>query len=252
MQDKGKNNTNNSLVPFNSKGLEQLNNSINLTEKLIKEYNERPILLTWKVLLMHSSFFNHFFSTFYEFNESQLNRYHKMLIIGRPSLFIGSDIGSLDTVFGLIFNTNIKWTENLKKLYYYEPSLIYAGDGRDVYEYELEFDKLPESIDEEIKGIELSAEGAIIDSYRDTENEEDYDNLGQELEHSISYYENIRTKENFTDSDILNIIEERNFCFWGNSKFRSTLINKLFRDISSFNVEDFYLKISENANRSSF
>lgn len=79
--------------------------------------------ITWYFLKENFSFFNQLFATHYPFTENELIKFQKIISVGSPYLTLDSGAINCETNFGLIFNENIQWTEELKQIYYEEPSV---------------------------------------------------------------------------------------------------------------------------------
>lgn len=240
MQDHKENNTSKSLVSVVSKGLVRLEKSIGLTEKILKEQNDRLFILNWEIIFEHSDFFNQFFSTFYSFTEAQLIDFYGKLIIGSPYIDLRDDFYlNLKTEFGLIFNRNIVWTEKLKMIYYEEPKLLWAG-SEDVYSFEINFDELPLDINEEIESIKSIYENQIINGYGYSEEDGYYDSLSDELDNLEKSFSNVLLRKDFSNEVILKVITNNHKNYFGNRIFCERLIKKIHNDIIGFNIEVFY------------
>lgn len=243
MKEDNKNNS--SLVPVNSKGLIRLEKSIGVTEKILKEQNDRLFILSWDLIFEHKVFFNQFFSTYYSFSESQLITFHGKLSVGSPYIDLLDDyILNLKTEFGLIFNKNIIWTEELKNIYYEEPRLLWAGGSEDVYSFEIKFDELPLDINKEIESLKSIYQNQIINGYGYSEEEGYYDYLVDELDNLDSQFNNIILRKDFSNEDILKVITNNLKNYFGNIIFCDRLISKIHKDINDFNIEGFYSNIN--------
>lgn len=240
MKENNKNNS--SLVPVNSKRLTHLEKSIGITEKILKEQNDRLFVLSWDILFEHKDFFNQFFSTYYSFSESQLIAFQGKLSVGSPYIDLLDDLSlNRKTEFGLIFNKNIIWTEELKKIYYEEPRLLWVGH-QDVYSFEIKFDDLPLDINKEIERVKYIYQNQIIDDCQ-----YDYYNIGDKLDNLDSNFNILLLRKNFSNEDILKVVinYSTNYYFsniiLGNIVFCKRLISKIHKDINDFNIESFYL-----------
>lgn len=233
-----------SIIPIVSNGLARIEKSIAITDKIIKEQNDRLFILSWEILFEHRDFFNQFFSTFYSFTEAQLIVFHGKLIVGSPYIDLGDDFYlNLKTEFGLIFNKNIIWTEKLRKIYCEEPRLLWAGGSTDVYSFEIKFDELPLGIIEEIESLKSIYQNQIINGYGYSEEDGYYDSLGDELDNLEKSFNNVLLKKDFSNEEILKIITNNLKKYFGNRIFCERLINKIHKDINDFNIEGFYSNI---------
>lgn len=233
------------LVPVSSNGLVGLEKSIGVTEKILKEQNDRLFILSWDIIFEHKDFFNQFFSTFYSFSETQLIAFHGKLRVGSPYIDLLDDYYlNLKTEFGLIFNKNINWTEKLKMIYYEDPRLLWAGGSEDVYSYDMEFDKLPLDINQELEKIKSIYQDQIMNEFGYSEEEGYYDSLIKELDNLESNFNNILLGKDFSNEDIFKVITNNLKNYFGNEVFYETLINKIHRDINDFNIEGFYSKMN--------
>ncbi|WP_019986446.1 ATP-dependent DNA helicase [Rudanella lutea] len=198
--------------------------------------------LNWVFLLDKFEFYNQLFSTHYHFTENELIKLHSILSIGRPYLTIDSGAIHCPTTFGLIYNNKIKWINHLKNLYYQEPRLLYAGGSTDEYSYNIEFDKLPLSINDEFEDIKSIARNQILSGYEYSDKEGYYDHLPDELDSSDKYYNEILTKTKFSDFELYNIVANNVFEFTGNAHFYSASIELLKNAIPDFSVINYYDK----------
>lgn len=241
MQDNTENKINNSLVPLDSKGLIRLEKSVGLTEKILKEQNDRLFILNWDILFKYKYFFNQFFSSFYSFTEAQLIDFCDKLIVGRPYLDL-DDFYPNRTIFGLIFNENIIWTKKLKTIYYEKFKLLW-DDSKDLYPFEIKFDKLPLSIIEEIERVKSIQEVQIVNGHHGC-SEEDIYYLMYDLDDLEKSFSNILLKEDFSNEEILKVTTNNLKNYFGNRIFRERLIYKIHNDISDFNIEEFYSNVN--------
>lgn len=214
------------------------------------ELDKNDYILSENILLENKEFFNQFFSTTYPFTEQQLFDFYGKLKVGHPSMIIGSEGFRMDTIFGLIYNPRIRWTEKIQKLYYDEPRLLWAGSGKDEYSFDIKFNKLPLDIVEEVDGNKSVTQNIIIEHYGYGYNNGDsldfLEGMEDELEDVDKEFEKIFLGEKFSDEEILKIIKNNNVNYFCNQIFCESLKNKIFRDINIFSIEVFYSKIEIN------
>lgn len=236
------NEKNMSIVPFGSQGLVRLGTSISITEKILKERDsliKSEIKFDWGFVFKFKSFFNQLFSTFYDFDENELDKYFGKLEIGSPHL-TDRFYTIQDTIFGLLYNKKIKWTEFLKLKYYRRPELLRVTENADVYSFQIDFESLPLEILDEMESIKGFIELRILDGYGYSEEENYYDQLNDDLKNLEKYYNNILSKSHFTGEEILNIIVKSENDYIFNSNFYFQVISKLNFDMEDFSIDEFY------------
>ncbi len=223
---------NSSLVPVNSKGLVRLEKSIGVTEKILNEQNDRLFILSWDILFEHRDFFNRFFSTFIAFSEKELNDFYKKLELGYE--FISPTIDSEplavgQALYGLQYNRNISWTTSLKELYSEKQTNYF-----DFY-YIKNFADLP-----------LDIEKQVTSHYHFEQAQFLYHQYRQEPKESLeikNHYDDILFKRQFSNNEIMIIINEYGLDYFCNESFVTKLMNKIIQDISDFNLTKFYNEI---------
>jgi hypothetical protein len=249
MQEEFDINKNTSLVPIGSKEIVRLKNSIVITEKILKEYDDRLFLLSWDILFEHHDFFNHFFSTFYSFSERELIDFYRELKLGYE--FTSPDIeleplGVGQASYGLKYNRNIYWTTSLRELYsekYYHSFHSYYRDS---------FAELPFDIKEQVTShYHFEQEQHMYWNWYSKEPKEN-----PEIENR---YNKILFQNHFTNDEVLTIINKHGLDYFCNEAFVNKLNNKLIEDIHDFSLTKFYneKRINNsfdfvNENRSSF
>jgi hypothetical protein len=194
----------------------------------------------WKFIFDNKDFFNQLFSTFYCFNENELDQYYGKIEVGSPYLDDKFHIIQ-DTKFGLIYNKKIVWTEHLKSKYYKQSELFTVTENADVYSYEINFDELPLEILDEMKHTEWFETKHTADEYGYRgENEEAYNELGESIYNIGKYYQNIIAKQHFTNIEIIEIIENNKKDYFFNNNFYDQVTIKLNADIKDFSIMKFY------------
>ena len=194
---------------------------------------------TWELITKHQRFLNSIFSTYFNFNEIQLEKYYGKISVGSPRLTDGH-YTIQSTEFGLIYNPNILWTEKLKRKYHKNAELVRVTENADVYSFEIVFEKLPLLLSEEMierKEFEIDAQ---INSYGYSKEEGYYDNLNSEIESIENYYKTLIEKSNFTDEELLTIIKNDNKDYIYNYKFYNALMKKIKKDIKGFSIHSFF------------
>jgi hypothetical protein len=197
--------------------------------------------INWQYLFENQSYFNQLFATHYPFTENELLVYHPIISIGSPIYYLYDDIFS-QTVFGLIFNDKVQWTEKLQELYYEKPQLIYAADS-DIYSFELKFNNLPLSINLELENTRSINQDQIISGYGYSDEEGYYDNLNDELNNSDKCFDEILTKFEFSNLELDSIVTKENNIYIANYKFYQTFINCICNDMPDFSIPRFYEKL---------
>jgi hypothetical protein len=194
---------------------------------------------TWELITIHQRFLNSIFSTYFNFNEIQLEKYYGKVLVGSPELTDGFCVIQ-STEFGLIYNPNILWTEKLKRKYHKNAELVRVADYSDVYSFEIVFEKLPLLLSQErvlVKDLKINAH---VDSYGSSKELGDYDNLVSEIECIENYYKTLIEKSNFTDEELLTIIKNENKDYIYNYKFYKALMKKIKKDIKDFSITSFF------------
>lgn len=191
--------------------------------------------LSWDFLLEHCVFFNQLFSTYYPFTENELLRFQKIISIGSPYLSLDSGSIHCHTIFGLIFNDTVQWTEKLKELYYEKPQVLYAGGSRDEYSFEIEFDQLPLNLIEELESIKSNLhEETFID-------DQGYCNLNL----YNGYYDYILEKTEFSAFELTNIMQrDDKFLYIANRYVYLNYLKYIYEEIPDFSIEKFFEKCS--------
>jgi hypothetical protein len=239
MQEEFDINKNTSLVPIGSKEIVRLKNSIVITEKILKEYDDRLFLLSWDILFEHHHFFNCFFSTFYSFSERELIDLYRELELGNEFLcpFINEPLGVDNKAsYGLKYNRNIYWTTSLRELYLEKHNNFIYSD------YIENFAELPFDIKEQVTSrYHFEQEQSIYDQY--PYNEE----LKEDLEIK-NRYDKILFQNHFTNNEILTIINQYDLDYFCNEAFVNKLKNKLIEDIHDFSLTKFYDDYKERIN----
>jgi hypothetical protein len=230
MKEDNKNNS--SLVPVNSEGLVRLEKSIGVTEKILKEQNDRFFILSWDMIFEHRDFFNRFFSTFYSFSERELIEFYKKLELGHEfsSPSIDSEpLGVGQARYGLQYNRNISWTNTLKELYSEKHNNYF-----DFY-YVKNFADLPFDIKNQVTSHYHFEQAQFL-----------YHQYSQEPKENLeikNHYDKILFKKQFTNNEIIIIINEYDLDYFCNESFVTKLKNKIIEDIPAFNLTKFYDKI---------
>jgi hypothetical protein len=232
MQENTENKISNSLVPLGSKELVRLEKSIDLTEKILKEQNDRLYILNWDIIFDHSDFFNRFFSTFYSFSEGEIIEFYKKLELGyeftSPSIDL-EPLGVGQARYGLQYNKNISWTTSLKELFSKKNNNYF-----DFY-YIKDFDELPFDIRKQ-----------VASHYHFEKAQFRYHQHSAEPKESLEIknrYDKIIFKKQFTNNEIMTIINKYDLDYFCNELFVINLMNKLIKDIHDFNIAKFYNKI---------
>lgn len=196
--------------------------------------------LNWGFILDNFIFYNQLFSTHYPFTENELINLNSILSVGSPYLTLDSGAIHCSTTYGLIYNYKIKWTENLKNIYYVEPKLLYAGGSTDEYDYEIDFDKLPLSIINEFNKIKSIAKSQILSGYKYSDEEGYYDALSDELDNSDKHYNEIIVTTKFSDFELCEIVTNNVFAYIGNKHFYSASIELIKKALPDFSVINYY------------
>lgn len=201
--------------------------------------NKKEGVFTWQYLYQYRSAFNNLFSGNYSFSEKELIDFNKYLELGNEQYEITSGINK-ESKIGLIFNENIYWTDYLKVIYYYEPHVIYAGDGNDIYDYQIYFEKLP--ID---KNLELSKnkdckELLLIQSHEPIESDAEAENLNLQIDRNQRYYDSFLNKINYSADEIFLIMSGDETLHFFNENFYTNVFEKIIKDIPDFTIENFY------------
>jgi len=232
MQENTENEISNSLVPLGSKGLVRLEKSIGLTEKILKEQNDRLFILNWEIIFEHSDFFNRFFSTFYSFSEGELIDFYKILELGyeftSPSID-SEPLGVGQALYGLQYNRNISWTTSLKELY--------SEKNNNYFDFYCinDFAELPFDIKEQVTSHYHFEQAQFL--YHQ------YSNEPKESLEIKSHYDKILFKKQFTNNEIMTIINKYDLDYFCNESFVINLMNKIIKDIHDFNIAKFYNNI---------
>ena len=203
--------------------------------------------LNWEFLLENIDFFNQLFSSYFPFKEDELIEYRYVLSIGSPSFEI--DTGAIASKFGLIFNSHINWTSNLKQLYYQEPYLLWAGGGYDEYSHSIDFEKLPLSFNEELESIKSNSRNTMISGHLYDYEKSEEESLIKEMNELENYYANIEKQQKFNKQELINITKNRSYEFISNINVYIGFINKIKEDICGFTVQEYYEKYKKVNNK---
>lgn len=217
---------------------------ININEqhdRIIPNNQNISTSLNWDFIFEHKDFFNQLFSTYHYFSEKELIKFKEKLSVGSPFLVLDSVPIQFETIFGLIYNKEICWTDKLINLFYEKPYLIYAGD-KDEYSYEIDFKKLPLSISEELEHNKSVKINKLLDGYGFSKEEGHYDELNNQIELLDKHYDDIFLKAVFFDNELIEIVKSKNSIYVVNKNFYSQLLKKLYSDIPHFSIDEFYLK----------
>ena len=202
--------------------------------------------INWSFILDNIDFFNQLLSTYHHFTESELIKFHEYISVGSPCSVreMRYDSGTVfePTVFGLIFNTNINWTEKLKSIYYKESDLLYVGNSRDEYSFEIDFGNLPLSLSQEIENAKDYSQTSIISQYGYSEDESYYDSLIQSIDDINYKYDGILSRINFDRQEILDIICGNITENIANKNFYLATISVIKNQIPNFSIEELYDK----------
>ena len=228
------NNNKNSITPIGSTELVRVGNSIEITEKILKEYDDRLFLLGWDILFEHNDFFNRFFSTFYSFSEKELIDFYKKLELGyeftSPSIDL-EPLGVGQALYGLQYNRNIFWTTSLRELY------SEKHNNRFDFYYIKNFAELPFEINEQ-----------VTSHYHFEQMQDMYHQYSKKPTENLeikNYYDKIFFKKHFTNNEIMTIINQYDLDYFCNEVFVTKLKNKIIEDIPDFNLTKFYDKINK-------
>ena len=214
-----------------------------IDESLVNPNSKEKTQINWGFVLQNSDFMNQLFSTYHSFSENELITFHKIISLGSPScereFRFNEGSGFVPTVFGLIFNSTINWTEKLIKIYYKDPVFLYAGNSRDEYSVEIDFSKLPLSIEQEIENAKSISKYCII-SNAYSYDEDDYDSLSQSQKEIDEKYDRFLSKVNFELKEIIEIIENNMIEYIANKNFYLATLDILKNGIHNFSIGEFY------------
>lgn len=202
--------------------------------------NNLNSLFNWSFLYQYKFFFNQFFSYCYHFTEDELLKFRGKLVMGNPQMdFDGSYIYPN---YGLIYNQNIRWTNNL--------ILNYHADLQNVTDvllpltghYEIQFIDLPLDSKELIDNIIGLNQSIIIDGNSFSEEDSHYNLLDEEIKNNVSYFSDVLNQKEFSSSDLINCITNfDDFKYYlSNNSFCENVMMKLVSDIEDFRVDSFY------------
>jgi ATP-dependent DNA helicase PIF1 len=223
--------------------------SINASSKLNKVFagsvSNEQVTINWTFVLNNIDFFNQLFSTYHSFSEWELIYFNEYISVGsvcwgRQSPY-SSAISFEPTVFGLIFNTTINWTDKLKSIYNKGPKL-YVGHTMDQYVGEIDFSLLPISLIQEIESAKVNSQNSIISCYGYSEEEGYYDILNQTIDDIDSRYSGVLEKIIFDEDDLIEIIDKMLFEYIANKNFYIAIINTIEAKIPDFSIHEFYRK----------
>ncbi len=98
------------------------------------------------------SFFLTLFALHFPFSEEELIELKDALPLGSGGYSMPTDSGShiIWSDYGLAFNPHLEWTEKLKKIYYKDSKLLYAGAGQDEW-FIVDFNQFPLNPEGEIE-----------------------------------------------------------------------------------------------------
>lgn len=187
--------------------------------------------LNWAFLLEKKDFFNQLFSTHYSFLNYELTRFKSLLNLGNESYQIDSGAIRINTSFGLIFNQNISWTENIRHCFRKEKVLIYTGGGKDEYSNNVNFDSLPISLSNELQFLEQQDISDLIQGGLDSE---------FQISEIIEYYFQIFTKVKFESDFCFNVMNKNEVIWIANYSFYLDVLNLVETSIQNFNIIKFY------------
>lgn len=189
--------------------------------------------LSWSFLVENGIFFNQLFSTHYSFTEKDLIEFEKKLSVGSPYKSIDSGAIQLTTEYGLIFNENIEWSKKLREIYYSEPTLIYAGGRSDEYSFSIDFEQLPLNLFVELSHVKSNLHDEIFIDEEGYFDSNLYD----------SYFDFIIKRTEFTDIELIGILQKNNRLLYISSKpFYTNFLKFIEREIQDFSIEKFYEK----------
>jgi len=216
-----------SLMPTNNHVIKKLSNCLIITNKIL----ENDLRFDWSFIFEHKIFFNRLFSTFYPFNEHELDIYSEKLEIGSEMIF--DDFYIIDDLrFGLIYNKNLTWTESLKSKYYKEPELV-VTENADNYTYNIDFNKLPIEISQGI----ISQDSYYYQlSYQSCE----YEDYSESVRNSEEYKMKLLEKVTFSDREIVQTIQKSKYSYFENRMYYDILYSKILRDLNDFSIAEFY------------
>ncbi|KIA89595.1 hypothetical protein [Kaistella jeonii] len=201
--------------------------------------NKKEKKFTWQFLYEYRTAFNYLFSGNYSFSEKQLIDFKNYLELGNEHYEINSVI-SKELKLGLIFNTNICWTDYLEILFYNKPQIIYTGDGIDIYDYQIDFAKLPIDKTVELFKNKDYQESLFIKLYEAIESDTDSQHITVEFERNQKYYNLLREKTNYSADEIFHIMSGEERLHYFNENFYNIVFEKITNDIPNFTIEKFY------------
>ena len=218
--------------------------SSQIDELFTTSISNEAISINWKYILNNFDFLNDLFSTYHSFSEMELIYFNEYISVGSPSVEreMPFDSGRVfkQTVFGLIFNTTIIWTDKLKSIYYKETEMLYVGNSIDEYSFEIDFSALPLSLFQEIEYAKTNSQNSIISCYSYSEEEGYYDSLNKALDDIDKKYDGILGKVNFEDKDIIEIINNKEFENIANKNFYFSTINSIKNSVPNFSIHEFF------------
>jgi len=187
--------------------------------------------VNWDFLLKNGDFFNQLFSSYFPFNENELSNHRDIISIGSPYLVMDSGAIHCSTIFGLIFNKQIKWTDKLKELYYEEPRLLYAGSGTDEYSFTLDFDKLPLSFKDELESIKSNLHEETFVDENDFYDSNLYD----------TFYDYIFEKIEYNSFELIELLDRQDsFLYITNRHIYVNFLKNIKETISDFSINKFF------------
>lgn len=211
-------------------------------------------IFNWGFLLKNKSFFNELFATYYKFSEGDLIKYKRIISTGCPSIEREAQFQSStylsDPVFGLIFNETILWTELLKSIYFKKSELLYVGNSRDEYSFEIDFDKIPMCPSEEVEKARNISSSSIFSSMDGDASDEQFINtLMRAIEMNEKKYTGIIEKTSFSKNEVFSIVDNGMSIYIANNGFYNYTLSYIKADIPSFSIPNFYKILLEEIGR---
>lgn len=94
------------------------------------ELNDEFYKLTWEYFFQHKDYFNHFFSSYFPFQEADLLFLQHKIILGAPG-GIPNSFGYSNANFGFIFNKNKIGNQRTLGPFCREPQVNYVRNSID-------------------------------------------------------------------------------------------------------------------------